>query len=155
SEQWTFKYEYKDGSLQKVPVHYDIPAWSPQEVQDNLQMLAPILEAGGTSIGAFQEGRLVGMAVLGNRFLGENDDLLQMAFLYVSLAFRRKGIAKRLMDEMCSLAKQKGANGLYISATESGSAVGFYLDYGCKLATVLDPELFAREPEDIHLVLHW
>ncbi|MET3291999.1 UNVERIFIED_CONTAM: ribosomal protein S18 acetylase RimI-like enzyme [Brevibacillus sp. OAP136] len=154
-EEWTFKYVYKDGELQKEPVHYQITRWDEQQVAEHSDMLLPLLQEGGSMVGAFAGEMLVGVAVLGNRLLGEKQDLLQMAFLYVSHAFRRQGIAQRLMDNMCELAVARGAAGLYISATESGSAVGFYLDYGCELAERVDPELFAKEPADIHLILRF
>jgi hypothetical protein len=41
---------------------------------------------------------------------------------------------------------------MYVSATPTGSAVGFYLGRGCRLADPVHPDLFAQEPEDIHLV---
>jgi len=41
---------------------------------------------------------------------------------------------------------------MYVSATPTGSAVGFYLSRGCELADPPHAELFALEPEDIHLV---
>ena len=40
-----------------------------------------------------------------------------------------------------------------MSATPTGSAVGFYLSRGCVLADPPHPQLFAEEPEDIHFVL--
>jgi hypothetical protein len=40
---------------------------------------------------------------------------------------------------------------LYISATPSEHTIDFYLTLGCTLVDAPDPELFAREPEDIHL----
>jgi len=41
---------------------------------------------------------------------------------------------------------------MYVSATPTESAVGFYLRQGCRLAQPVHPELFAAEPEDVHLV---
>lgn len=38
-----------------------------------------------------------------------------------------------------------------VSATPSGSAVGFYTSRGCRVVDAPHPELFAKEPEDIHL----
>jgi ribosomal protein S18 acetylase RimI-like enzyme len=76
-----------------------------------------------------------------------------MAFLYVSNGYRRRGIARALMDEVCRLGGDRGARQLYISAAETESAVGFYLDYGCRLAEAVDPALFELEPTDVHLTL--
>jgi hypothetical protein len=40
---------------------------------------------------------------------------------------------------------------MYISATPSEHTVDFYMRLGCRLAAEPDPELYAFEPEDIHL----
>jgi hypothetical protein len=42
---------------------------------------------------------------------------------------------------------------MYVSSTPSSSAVGFYIAQGCKLVEEVDPELYALEPDDIHLIL--
>jgi hypothetical protein len=48
-------------------------------------------------------------------------------------------------------ARQRGAKGLYISATPSEHTIGFYLHMGCQVSSEPDPELLELEPEDIHL----
>ncbi len=40
---------------------------------------------------------------------------------------------------------------MYISVTPSENTVSFYIYLGCVLATEIDQELFALEPEDIHI----
>ena len=55
-------------------------------------------------------------------------------------------------DATAPIQRERGAEQLYISASETDSAIGFYLAYGCRLAERLDPELRALEPNDIHLV---
>jgi hypothetical protein len=57
------------------------------------------------------------------------------------------------MSMAADRARARGARFLYISATPSQSAIGFYLGHGSRLAPQVDEELFALEPEDIHLVL--
>ena len=59
--------------------------------------------------------------------------------------------------ELCASAIAEGAvlfgaTSVYVSATPTGSAVGFYLGRGCTLADPVHPALFADEPDDIHLV---
>jgi ribosomal protein S18 acetylase RimI-like enzyme len=95
---------------------------------------------------------LAGVAVLGNRPICDDDVMLQMIFLHVSQNHRRKGIAHKLVEEIVKVAKERGAERLYISATPSDSAIGFYISMGCKLAPKVDKELYAKEPEDIHFV---
>ncbi len=152
SEQIKFKYVYKDGGLQKVEFNFDDPGWNDEQIKQNINMLAPKLEKGGVLLGAFDGDRLVGISALGGEFIGDDLDELQLAFLYVSNGYRRQGIAGRLMDIICERARERGAKRLYISATESESAVGFYLSYGCKLAPKVNKALYALEPHDIHMM---
>jgi len=49
-------------------------------------------------------------------------------------------------------ARTRGARQMYVSATPSENTIHFYQRRGCLLAALPDPELFALEPEDIHLV---
>jgi predicted N-acetyltransferase YhbS len=153
SEQVQFKYVYEHGTLTPVEINHDIPTWTDEMVAHSVEMLAPKLREGGVFLGAFDDDRLVGVAVLGGAFLGAARDQLQLAFLYVSNGYRRHGLAGRLMDEASARAREKGARQLYISATETESAVGFYLGYGCRLAEQVDPALYRLEPADIHLTL--
>jgi hypothetical protein len=59
----------------------------------------------------------------------------------VSKNYRRLGIA----TEIIRLAQAEGDKRVYVSATTSGSA-------GFRLAEKPHPELFALEPEDIHMI---
>ena len=75
------------------------------------------------------------------------------AFLHVSAPARRRGAGTALWDAAVELARASRAATLYVSATPTGSAVGFYLGRGCQLADPVHPDLWAKEPDDIHLVL--
>lgn len=72
-------------------------------------------------------------------------------FLHVSQAYRGQGLGKRLFELSKEEARQRGAKRLYISATPSEHTIDFYLRLGCTVTQELDAELFALEPEDIHL----
>ena len=74
------------------------------------------------------------------------------ALLHVSRSYRRRGAATALWRAAADIAREAGATSMYVSATETGSAVGFYLRQGCRLADPVHPVLFEHEPEDIHLV---
>ncbi len=78
--------------------------------------------------------------------------LAWLATLHVSRTHRRRGVASALWEAGVALAREAGARSLYVSATPTGSAVGFYLGRGCQLADPVHLELFANEPEDIHLI---
>ncbi len=78
--------------------------------------------------------------------------MAELKALFISNRYRRQGIASRLLAEIEDLARADGATQLYVSATPSQSAVGFYLRKGFKPTAPPDPELFALEPEDIHMI---
>jgi GNAT superfamily N-acetyltransferase len=109
------------------------------------------LSGGGVAFGAYAGERLVGCGVLGHTFRGDEGDLLQIDLLYVTREYRRQGIGKRLMEVLSSEDVRRGAAGLYISSTETESAVNFYRSCGSKLTGKPDPELLAREPYEIHM----
>ena len=134
--------------LRAVPAALEIPAWSEREVEATCDWLRGKLAGGGVALGAFDGGGLVAMAALSGAPVG---DRLELAFLYVSSEHRRGGIGRRLMDAIVDRALARGARSLYVSATETGSAVGFYLAYGCRPLAVADPEQLRLEPNDIHM----
>ncbi len=155
SEHVTRAYKMVDGELTQEEVDWDVPAWfvdtdGDHSLSKQITFCASHLSRGGVMLGAFRGDLLVGVAIVRPRL---RDDLAQMPFLHVSRRFRRQGIARRLMREACEIARQAGSRQMYISSTPSSSAVGFYLSQGCRLAEKVDPELYALEPEDIHLIL--
>jgi GNAT superfamily N-acetyltransferase len=108
-----------------------------------------VLERGGVALGAFDGKRLVGIAVLEYHL---TEGMAHLVALFVSKDSRRQGIAAQLTQETMRLAKAQGAGQLYVSATPSESAIGFYLSQGFVLAKQVHKELYALEPEDIHLI---
>lgn len=152
AERITRLYTLHDGILTAEPCDFDVQGWGPGEPEKHVPWLERELDEGGTMFGALDNDRVVGVAVLGGRFRGRNRDQLQLVFMHVSNGYRRQGIGSRLMDEAAGLARARGARWLYISATPSQSAVGFYLSHGSRPAPEVDEELFALEPEDIHLL---
>ncbi len=73
--------------------------------------------------------------------------------LYVSAEYRGRRIGRSLTQMTANLARSLGAVALYISATPTRGTVDAYLRMGANLLQAPDQELFAREPEDVHLCL--
>ena len=144
-------YYWIDGQLVLRPEHYDMQGWPPGEAEKYTPILLDSFDQGGIFFGAFEQGRLIGAAVLENEFIGQPRDQLQLSFLHVSRDDRGKGVGRRLFKLAEERAKKIGARRLYISATPSEHTVNFYLRLGCVVTAHPDPGLFAREPEDIHL----
>ena len=155
SEHVTKGYKVKSGRLVAEAVDWNVPRW-PKEgsddfsIQGMLKFLRPILNSGGILLGALEGDRFAGLAVLRPHL---EEEIAQLAALFVSKDYRRRGIARQLTEEAIRLSRETGAHQLYVSATPSESAVGFYLSQGFKLAKRVHPELYELEPEDIHLIL--
>jgi ribosomal protein S18 acetylase RimI-like enzyme len=156
SEHVEIQYRVEAGRLVEAPVEFaDIPPWDPEgsgehSVASNVAFYASVVADGAALFGAFDdEGQLMGLATVHPTL---EPGLAWLATLHVSRNHRRRGAASALWDAGVALAREAGARSLYVSATPTGSAVGFYLAHGCRLADPVHPKLFADEPEDIHLV---
>ena len=155
TEHITSAYELTDGALAQVMVDWDVPGWfregsGEHSLAEQIAFCQSHLDQGGVLYGAFKEDLLVGAAVVRPKL---REDLAQLAFLHVSRDYRRQGIAKVLMEEACDVARDAGVHRMYVSSIPSESAVGFYLAQGFAVAEEVDPDLYALEPDDIHLVL--
>lgn len=130
-----------------------IPNFFPEgeihSVPELVKTWQPVVDAGGVLLGAFEDGELAGIALLGGEVA---DGVHQVALLFVSRPFRGRGVATALMGEMERLASDRGGRALYVSSVPTGSAVDFYLSRGFRPTEPL-PELFAKEPDDIHMLL--
>jgi ribosomal protein S18 acetylase RimI-like enzyme len=152
SERIELIYRFREGTLEEIKAGHDCPNWDQGILNENMGRFTYELSNGGTAYGAYDQERLVGFGVLGHKFRGENNDQLQIDLMYVSNSFRRKGIASSIMDELSKAAKSRGAKYLYISSTETESAVNFYRSCGSQITDEVDKELFEKEPEDIHML---
>lgn len=155
SERVTLGYFYQDGRLESQVVDWQVPRWyaegdSEHSVQAQVSAWKPLLEQGGTMFGAFDGDQLAGLAIYRPEL---TETMAQLAVLHVSHGYRRRGIATRLTAEIIRLARRDGARQLYVSATPSQSAVGFYQNQGFQLIDKPHPELYALEPEDIHMFM--
>ncbi len=153
TEKVTVGYEVRDGELRSYAVDWDVPPWTAAHAAKLIDKTAFEVERGGAFLGALDGDLLVGFAVLAHKFLASDPGAIELAIEHVSRAYRRQGVGSRLFREAADLARGRGASRLYISATPSASAVGFYLKHGCRLAPNVDEDLFALEPEDIHLIM--
>jgi ribosomal protein S18 acetylase RimI-like enzyme len=155
SERVEVLYRVERGRLVEAPASIDVPGWDPDgsgdhSVASHIAFCASAVADGAALLGAYDDdGELMGLATVHPTF---EPTLAWLATLHVSRAHRRRGAASALWDAGVTLAREAGARSLYVSATSTGSAVGFYLSRGCRLADPVHPKLFAQEPEDIHLM---
>ena len=152
SEEITVHYRQVGTRLEASAVDDVVPTFPPEgphSVAALVDQWQPVVDAGGVLLGAFEGADLAGIALLGGDVA---PGVRQVALLYVSRPFRRQGAAHALMNEIERTASEEGAEALYVSSVPSDSAVGFYLSRGFEVTSPL-PELYAKEPEDIHMLL--
>lgn len=155
SEHVEVEYGVIAGRLTEQPVTMtEIPSWDPtgsgpHSVAAQVDFCASLIADGAVLLGAFEQEDPAGLAVVDPSF---EPGLAWLAFLHVSSPHRRRGAGRALWEAAVELALAAGQSSIYVSAVPTGSAVGFYLRQGCCLADPVHPALFAKEPEDIHLV---
>ena len=143
-------YYFENGTLVLKPKHYDMQGWPPGEADYYTPMLYECFDRGGWFCGAFDDDKLIGIAILDNKFIGRDKDQLQLKFLHISRDYRKLGLGKKLFQMAAEKARELGAKQMYISATPSENTINFYIQLGAVITKEPDPELFALEPEDIH-----
>jgi GNAT superfamily N-acetyltransferase len=146
-------YEQRGTELVDRPGSWSASAWDPDghgehSVEAQRHALEHYVEAGGIAFGAFMGGRLVGIGVVVPHL---RPAVAQLAFLHVSQTLRAAGIGSRLSGELEQVARGAGDSAMVVSATPSANTVRFYLGRGYELMAHPLPELFEREPEDVHM----
>lgn len=143
----------RDGELILEPEHWDVPDWSPEDKQRRIAALQATYDEGATFFGAFDGETLAGMSVLGHNPVETGVQRLNLEGLWVSSPYRGCGVGKALFGLAAEEARKRGAKSMYVSATPSKNTIRFYRSMGCQFADPVDPHLFEKEPEDIHLEL--
>ena len=155
SEHVAHAYAWRDGRLEVEEVDWHVPAWFTEgnghhSVRGNIADWRPYLEEqGGVMFGAMYGRRLVGFAIYRPRL---EPGMAQLAVLHVSREYRRQGLGTALAERVAMLALADGARRLYVSATPSAPTVEFYRSQGFVPVTEPHPELYALEPDDIHMI---
>jgi ribosomal protein S18 acetylase RimI-like enzyme len=151
SEHVRAVYVVAQGSLQLVEREHEIAAWTADELAETHARLGAALAEGGVALGVFDGDRLAAAAVLGGIFLAGDRTRLELVFLHVSRSHRRRGLGRALFDEVCEVARSRGARELYVSSSEVAAAVDLYRALGCVVADPVDAAAVARWPDDVQL----
>ena len=154
SEHVDVEYTVEQGQIHERAVSTSVPPWDPSgtgphSVAAKIGFCGPLVATGATFLGCFAGSEVLGIAVVDETF---RPRLAWLAFLHVSRPHRRRGAASALWAAAVDGAAAAGADAMYVSATPTGSAVGFYMSRACTLAERVEPSLYAWEPDDIHLV---
>jgi GNAT superfamily N-acetyltransferase len=153
SERAGAYYVFEQGALVRIERDLAIPSWTDAELAEIVARVERALASGGVYLGIEDGETLVAAAVLGGRRLTGAAHRVELEFLHVSSAHRRRGLAGLLFDDVCRRARERGAVELYISSSDVEHAVQFYLARGCEPADRPDPAVVARWPTDIQLTL--
>jgi GNAT superfamily N-acetyltransferase len=146
-------YEQRGTELVERPGNWSASAWDADghgehSVEAKRDELEHYVDAGGMAFGAFVDGRLVGIGVVVPHL---RPAVAQLAFLHVTRTLRAAGIGSRLSGELERVARGAGDSSMVVSATPSANTVRFYQGRGFELTAQPLPELFEREPEDVHM----
>lgn len=154
SEEIEAIYQFTNGELIRRPMAQHSPTFSDEMWEEFMVEWREGLADGGTLFGALDGEWLTGFTILRPRleWPESEDRMAQLMALYVSRPYRRLGVAQRLFEALQTAALASGATALYVSATETDSAVGFYLKQGFRPTDRPHPKLFALEPNDIHMI---
>jgi GNAT superfamily N-acetyltransferase len=117
-------------------------------VVSQVATLEHYVHEGGIVLGAFIDDRFVGVGVVVPHL---RPGISQLAFLHVTADSRDGGVGRRLCEALEEIARAEGDTEMVVSATPSEHTVRFYLARGLRPMAEPLPELFALEPEDIHL----
>jgi GNAT superfamily N-acetyltransferase len=153
SEHIDLIYETQNGRLVESGADHECPNWNEELIKELQERFSYELSHGGIAIGAFDNDTLIAFGVLAHKFRGALQDQLQVDLMYVTRNYRRQGIGTRILDRLGNEARIRGAKYLYISSTETRSAVSFYRNNGSHLSESVDEELFRKEPKDIHMII--
>ena len=146
----------RQGNELVLEVHnFDVPGWPPGEQETYLPLVQAALDRGGFAWAAFDAETIAGSAVVDVKPVGVAKDLIQLEWLHISRDYRGTGLGGMFIAKAKEVARERGAAGLYISATPSENTVHFYQGRGAKLIPEPDLELLALEPEDIHLEIRF
>ncbi len=123
-----------------------VPPWDLKGVQRRTARWKRELEAGGVMLGALDGGELVGFAIMGP---SQPNRTAELCALFVDAAFRRSGVASRLVDEIEKFAGFRGVSTLFIYSNETESSVEFYVNRGCRIIGLVDKTLVDQLPGDV------
>ncbi len=147
SEHGELIYLWQNGELTTKPFVWDRPPHNSETWQGNWANVLPL--PGVKAWGAFEDDVMLGIIVYRPHL---TVDMAQLDALFVDKKHRQQGIATQLTRLLEQQAIADGHGRLYVSATESASAVGFYMSQGFIPTQDVHPELYALEPDDIHMI---
>lgn len=129
--------------------------WTDRELPNgfdwHLRHFRNTLKRGGTAFGCLDGEALIGYATLEGYIFGQRERYVLLDQLFVSRAYRGKGIGKSLFTMCADRARSIGAEKIYLCAGSAENTIAFYRKLGCRPAVEPDLHLIAEDPRDIQL----
>ena len=101
--------------------------------------------------GAFEETELKGYITVGTKRSGTKRQYVQLVTFQVSEPFRGMGVGRKIFEKAVEVAREYGAEKLYISAHSSKESQAAYKALGCVHAEEIIPWIADEEPFDVQL----
>lgn len=140
----------KNGESYELTKAYEIREWSKEKKIWISQYLCQQMNRGGFIVGAFLNNQIVGFACLDGILRGVPEKYVNLTMLFIDDNWRRKGIGKKLFQQMCLYAKNMEADKIFISAIPSYDTISFYFNMGCSDAQYIIDSFIDTE-EDRYL----
>ncbi|MEZ4870499.1 MAG: GNAT family N-acetyltransferase [Caldilineaceae bacterium] len=160
SETDEFFYHCVNGQLEMVQQPWRRGDWDAATWQDNLADWDGYLGL-DVILGAFATEQLAGKQLTKESLVGlaslcyrKTATVAQVVSIHVSRPYRRQGIGTLLMQAMIRLARVDGATQLYVWATNTPSAIGFYLNHGFHPIAPGHEFYLAEAIDDIPLIMN-
>lgn len=149
-QQVTDVWRRADGGLELVrqPFTED---WDPELRRKVAARMLGNLKRGYFGTGAFDNGALTGWTFYGNELIGEHHNYVELHMFHVSEPYRGRGIGRMLFEASLLLARNAGAQKIFISSHPAKESQAAYRALGCVPAQEFFPEAAGNEPFDIQL----
>ena len=125
-----------------------ISHWDGTKKAEIVQELRACAEGDGAVVVAYEGDELAGFGALRPGLFGMTAQYIDMHFLHVSHGARNRGIGRAIFGELGRIAREMGAEKLYISAHSAEETVAFYQKMGCVDALEQNQALAMEEPCD-------
>lgn len=139
-----------NGVRQLIEINYQDPDF-PEGYENHLAALKETIKSGGSALGAFGYGRLIGFCSINPNVFGRKYKYVLLDQLFISKEYRRKGLGKKLFFLSAHEAKLWGAEKIYICAGSSEETIAFYASIGCQEAKEINQELYEEDVRDYQL----
>ncbi len=110
----------------------EVHEWNKEKKMWVAEYIRSQIEAGGSTVAAFDGDVLVGFCCVDGYLMGKTAKYANLTMLFVDDNRKRKGIGRKLFDKICENAARMGADKLFMSAVASFETIAFYFAMGCE-----------------------